>query len=193
MLIEGGVTAAILVAARFADQHSTEQFKDTARKWIKDARLSEWQRAVSNSAYTVYVSIFDSQSSSIKFSFRSSIVYISLICFSFIFLKFFFYSTYVSITSVWHDGTSIEKLFWAMCILLGGVLYILANAQTLYFLEILRTTPTFFDFFLLRMQIFLLPLRYHCLVELEYFYYMLTAAHTSPRHPFRLDSISRKS
>jgi hypothetical protein len=156
VIIEGGIIIAAVGAGALADKYSTDHFKKLTGTWLAQARSFDWHAFVAQRSWGVYTKVFGNHSASIKFIVRSALIYFMLCAVSALFLFAFFPSTYASIESVWRFGSIGEQFWWVVCMLGGAGLYTLANAQTLYFLEILKTAPNFFKFFLVAYADFLL-------------------------------------
>lgn len=156
MLIELGLVTTALSAGGALDKLATPSFKERAVELIKRSNQLDWHSYIAAWAWKLYTQLYGVKSTSGRFLLRSSIAYVLLIGGSILFLPLYSSSRYDTIVSVWTYGSSAEKLSWMICLLIGLPLYILANAQTLYFLEILRTTPNFFKFLLVAYADFLI-------------------------------------
>ena len=125
-------------------------------QFFRTTQHSQWRTFIAEVAYFSYTKVFADRGFSGRFAIRSLLVYLFLVLGSFVFLEQFFPTTAEAIFSVWKFGSAYEVASWCACVLLGGGVYILANAQTLYFLEILRSSPSFFKFFLVAYADFLI-------------------------------------
>ncbi|HEV2818638.1 MAG TPA: hypothetical protein VGW40_15620 [Allosphingosinicella sp.] len=156
MILEGSFLVGIVTIGKLLDLYSTDAAKSKIGGSIEQARNLDWHNFVAQRAWLIYCKIFGSHSASWKFFLRSFGAYLIICLASLVFLLIFFRSTFSMVTSVWQFGTALEQLFWLLCLLGGSALYVLANAQTLYFLEILKTAPNFFKFFLVAYADFLI-------------------------------------
>jgi hypothetical protein len=148
MLVETSLIGGIVAVGVIADRYSTDQSKLAVGSWIAQTRNFDWLEFVAQRSWLIYTRIFGSHSASKRFIMSSLSIYVALCAGSFIFLAAFFPSTYLGIMSVWRFGSTGEQAWWVASMLAGGLLYTLANAQTLYFLEILKTAPNLFRFLL---------------------------------------------
>jgi len=148
LLIELGLVTTAVGIGGALDRFSTPALKDKIVRFIKRSSLLDWHSYVAILAWKSYAALYGEKSTSARFILRSAIAYLGLIFISTAYLAAFDLTTYKGIVSVWSYGNAVEKLSWVICLIIGLPLYILANAQTLYFLEILKTTPNFFKFFL---------------------------------------------
>ncbi len=148
MLVETSLITGIIAVGVAADRYSTKQAKLRLGNWIGQAKTFDWHAFAADRSWLIYSKLFGSRSASKRFIITSFALYALLCLASFVFLYIFFYATFLAITSVWHFGTGSEQGWWSACMVLGGALYVLANAQTLYFLEILKTAPNFSKFIL---------------------------------------------
>lgn len=156
MLFETGLIIAVIAAGKFADTYSTLRVKRIAALWLRQADRFDWHAFVAQRSWLIYTKLFGQHGASWRFIKRSLASYVVIVLLSLVFLWSLFPSTYHSIMSVWTYGTNIERIWWTACVLLGGAMYVLANAQTLYFLEILKGAPSFFKFVLVAYADFLI-------------------------------------
>jgi hypothetical protein len=156
MLIETGIIATVIAAGKAADVYSTPKAKQIVGSWIAQAPHFDWHHFVAERSWFIYTTIFGAHSASLRFIITSSLLYILICLGSFLFLFLAFPSTYEAIASAWTYGTAPFKIWWLVAMVIGGGLYVLANAQTLYFLEILKTAPNLFKFLLVAYADFLI-------------------------------------
>jgi hypothetical protein len=156
MILEGSFLVGIVAIGKLLDRYSTDAAKAKIGHSIELARSLDWHNFVAQRSWLIYCKIFGSHGASLRFFVRSFAAYTLLCLVSFIFLFMFFRTTFTAATSVWQFGEISEQIIWLACLVSGGLLYVLANAQTLYFLEILKTAPNFFKFFLVAYADFLI-------------------------------------
>ena len=148
MLLESAAIAAPFGLGKLLDVYTTVEAKQKAAAALRRVHTNNWPKFVSRWSWWVYTRVFGKKSSSKRFIIRSGVLYFLLCLVSFGVLYVLFPTTSTQIRSVWQFGTTQEQLWWLAALLTGAPLYILANAQTLYFLEILKTSPNFFKFLL---------------------------------------------
>lgn len=148
MFIETGAIAVLLAGGRSADALLSRRAKTAFGDWIQQAPSFDWVKFVAQRSWYIYTRIFGTHSTSLRFVFSSFLLYVVLIILSALFLYLFFPHVFTIIVSVWRFGTLTEQFWWTLMVTGGGAIYVIANAQTLYFLEILKTAPTFFRFLL---------------------------------------------
>lgn len=148
MLLETGLFGTLIAAGAAADRLSTARTKLRLFKFLSTTEHRNWREFIANAAYSAYVRVFGERSLSRRFIFRSTIAYFLLTVGSFVFLWIFFPTTAEAIFSVFKYGQSFEVFSWVLCMLIGCPMYVIANAQTLFFLEILKSSPNMFRFFL---------------------------------------------
>jgi hypothetical protein len=144
MWVETSLIGGIVAVGVIADRYSTDQTKLAVGSWIAQTKDFDWLGFVAQRSWLIYTKVFGRYSASKRFIMSSLSIYFALCAGSFIFLAAFFPSTYLGITSVWRFGSIGEQVWWVASMFAGGLLYTLANAQTLYFLEILKTAPNLF-------------------------------------------------
>ncbi|HEX8193779.1 MAG TPA: hypothetical protein VF552_12855 [Allosphingosinicella sp.] len=156
MLGELLAVGTLLGAGQLADQLGTKRLRLVVLSFIRSSRGLDWHKFVALKAWAAYVIIYGSKSSSLRFQIRSSVIYLFLFAASLAFLRVFFPVQFASVTSVFYYGGTAEVIGWLVAAALGMMLYVLANAQTLYFLEVLKTAPSTFKFFLVAYADFLI-------------------------------------
>jgi hypothetical protein len=148
MFGEAIAVGSFIAAGQLADQLGSRRLRVGALSFLRSARHLNWRRFVSQQAWRAYTKVYGNKSSSFQFQLRSGLIYLILFAGSLTFLYFFFPHQYQIVTSVFAYGNTWQVAGWLTAAVLGMFLYILANAQTLYFLEILKSAPTFFRFVL---------------------------------------------
>jgi hypothetical protein len=156
MYIETGLVVSAVAGGAIADRCVVVPVKEAVGKWLGKAHLFDWHNFTAQRAWLVYTMIFGEHSRSLRFISRSFLLYTGLCLASLVFLYFAFPLTFAAAVSVWRFGAPHHQAWWLLAMVAGGALYVLANAQTLYFLEILKTAPNFFRFFLVAYADFLI-------------------------------------
>ena len=131
----------------FLDRVLSPAVKAATAGSLKTFNSSKWYNYSALFAYKVYVYVFDISISSSKFWIRCLAVYVTLMGGGIAFLFLLFPSTFQSITSVWSLGEPLEKLAWTAFLVIGYFLFVLSAAQSLIFLEFLKSTSRVSRFF----------------------------------------------
>lgn len=147
-IIPIGIIAAAFAGGKIADSYATSTAKEKILRQIEATKNLRWHQFIAEKSYSLYANIFDSRGSTKQFLYRSILTYLLIVFVGILFLYILFPTTFVSATSIWQDGSAIEIASWILCLLLGALVYVFANAQTLYFLEILKSSPSPFKFML---------------------------------------------
>ena len=156
MFLETGLFVAMVSIGAVADQLVTDSAKSRLGNFLLRVEHARWRQFIANMAYSSYVYVFSPAGTSRRFIQRSLMAYLLLSATSFIFLYVFFPSTFAEISSVFRFGNSTEVFSWIVCCVLGSGIYVVANLQTLYFLDILKSSPSLFTFVLVAYADFLL-------------------------------------
>lgn len=147
------------------------------------ASRANWRARIARGVLSLYSKLFAPSSFTWRFIARSLALYAFLVLASYIFLYAFFHETYVSVTYVLTQSSPRHLAIWAICMLASGFVFIIANAQTLYFLQILKETPTHSKFFLVSYSDILVTSSITsigvALVQVLYSYLLLTTASLS--------------
>jgi hypothetical protein len=148
MLGEAIAAGTVIAAGQLADQLGNRRLRLIALQFLRSARDLNWRRFVSHQAWRTYTSIYGRKSSSLRFQVRSAVIYVTLFATSLAFLYAVFPETYLTVTSAFRYGNYFHVFGWCAAAILGVTFYNVAAAQTLYFLEILKSAPSVFRFFL---------------------------------------------
>lgn len=145
-MIELITTFGIIIGAAasigiFLDQYTSPATKDRLWQNLSQADRQRWSAAAVNIVVIAYESLFSGRINSFKFFKRSMITYLVFIAGTFLFLYYFFPSTFYSAASPYLMGSPSDAGIAALLTLLGGLVFWAANAQTLYFMRLAQIDP----------------------------------------------------
>lgn len=148
-MIELFVTLLAFILSFGADVSVRPEVKASFCAWLRRYKPGDLRHGMAEYSYDKYVSIFGQGLLLRRFWARSIVIYFVALIFLLIYVRIFFPSTFDIISTAPYFNSRFENIAMLASVILFAVFFTFANAQTLYFLELLKEQPTAFRFWLI--------------------------------------------
>lgn len=130
---------------KFLSKNSKEAIDSFASNWD----YPRFRKAVASNLFDWYARFFGRNISNYSMWLKSLLVYVSIFIISLVYFSAFNLPTYDIIMQPIFYGTAAEAASWICVAAIGFGAFTLSNAQTIYFLELLKNQAKTFQFFII--------------------------------------------